>query len=281
MPCCLVMPGEPKTGGESPVNGFLLVFALTVVIHAVETLSYSLRYAGVRTGKYAVALSLTGIILLVSRTSNLIQSPILGKMVDFAKQDPTFSLAASFRSILTASSVGTVVGLILFPTLVVIASRFLSHLEAAGSLSKMVTSVTVEQLKQAPAHLRPPTWAMLRSLRIYGVPKRLLALNIVTTAIYTTGVLSALYAAYLSPEYGMAASQSSGLINGLATVILALLIDPQMGMLTDKALAYPRERERLGKIFALMIVTRLIGTVVAQVLLVPAAYWILWVIRLL
>jgi len=263
------------------MNGLFLVFLLTVVIHAVETLSYSLRYAGVRTGKYAVALSLTGIVLLVSRTSNLIQSPILGKMVDLAKRDPGYPLLASFRSILTAASVGTVVGLLLFPTLVIFASRFLSHLEAAGSLSKMVTSVTVEQLKKAPAHLRPPTWAMLRSLRIYGVPKRLLLLNIVTTAIYTTGVLSALYASYLSPEHGTAASQSSGLINGLATVILAVLIDPHMGMMTDRALAYPKERDRLGKIFALMIVTRLLGTVFAQALLVPAAYWILWVIRLL
>ena len=263
------------------MSGFLLVFLLTVVIHAVETLSYSLRYAGVRTGKYAVALSLTGIILLVSRTSNLIQSPILGKMVDLAKRDAAYPLLSSFRSILTASSVGTVVGLLLFPTLVVFASRFLSHLEAAGSLSKMVTSVTVEQLKKAPAHLRPPTWTMLRNLRIYGVPKRLLALNILTTAIYTTGVLSSLYASYLSPEHGMAASQSSGLINGLATVILALLIDPQLGIMTDRALAYPKDRERLGKIFALMIVTRLLGTMAAQLLLVPAAWWILWVIGLL
>ncbi|WP_058302121.1 lipid II flippase family protein [Gorillibacterium timonense] len=261
------------------MDGFLLAFLLTVVIHAVETLSYSLRYAGVRTGKYAVALSLTGIVLLVSRTSNLIQSPILGKMVDLAKKDSSYPLLTSFRSILTASSVGTLLGLLLFPTLVVFASRFLSHLEAAGSLSKMVTSVTIEQLKKAPVHLRRPTWAMLRSLRIYGVPKRLLALNIMATAIYTTGVLSALYASYLSPEFGTAASQSSGLINGLATVILALMIDPKMGLMTDKALAYPKERARLGKIFALMIVTRLIGTMVAQVLLVPAAYWILWVMK--
>ncbi|MEO3947059.1 lipid II flippase Amj family protein [Gorillibacterium sp. CAU 1737] len=261
------------------MNGFLLVFLLTVIIHAVETLSYALRYAGVRTAKYAVALSLTGIVLLVSRTSNLIQSPILGKMVDYAKQDASYPLLSSFRSILMAASIGTLVGLVLFPTMVVIASRFLSHLEVVGSLAKTVTSVTIEQLKKAPAHLRPPTWSMIRSLRIYGVPKRLLALNIVTTAIYTTGVLSALYASHLSPEHGMAASQSSGLINGLATIILALLIDPQMGIMTDKALAYPKERARLGKIFALMIITRVIGTLFAQVLLVPAAHWILWVMK--
>ncbi|RAU92927.1 lipid II flippase family protein [Paenibacillus sp. YN15] len=47
------------------------VCMLTGLIHCAETLSYSLRLAGVRTGKLAVSLSLTRILLLVSRTANM------------------------------------------------------------------------------------------------------------------------------------------------------------------------------------------------------------------
>nr|WP_312847073.1 DUF2837 family protein [Paenibacillus sp. SDF0028] len=59
-----------------------------MLIHLFETLSYAVRYAGVRTGRLAVALSLTGIIVLVSRTSNLLQGPMTGKIIDYAKQHP-------------------------------------------------------------------------------------------------------------------------------------------------------------------------------------------------
>ena len=73
-------------------SGLLLVIFLTIIIHASDTLTYSIRLAGVREGKYAVALSLSGIIVLVSRTSNLIQAPLTGKMIDYAKTNPDYQI---------------------------------------------------------------------------------------------------------------------------------------------------------------------------------------------
>ncbi len=66
-------------------NTLILVFILTMIIHTAETLSYSIRYAGVQVNKLAVALSLVGIVVLVSRTANLIQAPMTAHFVDFAK----------------------------------------------------------------------------------------------------------------------------------------------------------------------------------------------------
>ncbi|VTR38594.1 Protein of uncharacterised function (DUF2837) [Actinobacillus pleuropneumoniae] len=48
------------------IQSLIVVFVLTMIIHTAETLSYSARYAGVKLNKIAVALSLTGIIVLVS-----------------------------------------------------------------------------------------------------------------------------------------------------------------------------------------------------------------------
>ena len=120
---------------------------------------------------------------------------------------------------------------------------------------------------------------MLVSLRYMGIPKRLLLLNCVVTAIYTVGVLAALYAAYLNPAYSTAASQSSGLINGIATIILTIFVDPQMGMMTDKAMSNQAEKSKLGKIFGMFMISRFCGTLLAQFIFVPAAYWITWLIQ--
>lgn len=60
----------------------LLIFALTFVIHLIGTLAYSVRIAGTRTGRIAVSFALFNILVLVSRTSNSFQAPLLAKWVE-------------------------------------------------------------------------------------------------------------------------------------------------------------------------------------------------------
>ncbi|MBN3522457.1 lipid II flippase Amj family protein [Paenibacillus apiarius] len=260
----------------------IIVIALfTLCIHMFETLSYAVRYAGVRVGRLAVSLSLTGIIVLVSRTSNLIQAPMTGKVIDYARERPEFDLESNIRIIIGSSTIGTLLALLLFPTAVLLATRVIRHLEVSGSIPKMITSVSLDQLKHVKHHIRKPTWKMLASLRIMGIPKRLLLLNSCVTGIYTIGVMSALYASVLTAEFSTAASQSSGFINGVATVLLTIFVDPQMAMLTDRAIADTAARQRLGKIFALLIMSRALGTVLAQLFFYPAALWISWIVQYL
>lgn len=261
------------------IGTLLGVCILTLLIHSVETLSYAIRLAGVRAGKLAVALSVTGIVVLVSRTANLIQAPLTAKLIDQAKDSETFSLEMYFRYILGASSLGTLVAIVLFPTFVFLFARIIAHLEIEGSIPKLISSVTVDKIKHARHHLRKPRLSMLRSLRYYGIPKRLLLLNAVVTAIYTVGVLSALYAAHLVPAYSMTASQSSGLINGIATILMTVFVDPQLALITDKALANREESGKLGRIFGMLMFSRLAGTLLAQLIFIPAAYWVSLVVQ--
>ncbi len=62
--------------------GLLVVCGLTFVIHLVGTLAYSVRIAGTRTRRIALSLSLFNILILVSRTSNSFQAPLLAKRVE-------------------------------------------------------------------------------------------------------------------------------------------------------------------------------------------------------
>ncbi|WP_240968033.1 lipid II flippase Amj family protein [Paenibacillus aquistagni] len=260
------------------INQLFTVFLLTMVIHAAETLSYSLRYAGVKLNKIAVALSLTGMLVLVSRTANLIQAPLTAKFIDLAKVDPTFPVLDYLRFVILAATAGTGIAILLFPSFVHIWGRVISKLEVAGSLPRLISSVTIQQLKNAKHYLRKPTFR-LHTFRYLEIPKRFIILNILVTAIYTIGVMSSLYAAHLVPGLSTTASQSSGLINGIATILLTIFIDPQIGLITDKAIHNKDYRQQLGKIYVLLMVSRLFGTLVGQLLLVPAALFISWIVQ--
>lgn len=258
----------------------LIVSFLTIMIHTSETLSYAIRYAGVRTRKLAVSLTISGIVVLVSRTSNMVQGFLVGKMIDYAKLHPEFSLEKYFRVIIGSASIGTILAMLLFPSAVFLASRMISHLEVAGSVPKLLFGVSFTKLSHARIHLRKPTWRMLKSLRIYNIPKRLLILNCVVTSIYTVGVLAALYASF-SAVSSTAASQSSGLINGIATVLMTVLIDPQIALMTDRGLHDEQDRERLGKVFGLMMLSRWVGTLLGQLVFLPASAWVVWLTKLI
>jgi len=49
-------------------------------------------------------------------------------------------------------------------------------------------------------------------------------------------------------EHRLSASASSGMINGIATILLTLLVDPQSAIITDQAL---RQKRSYGDVKAL------------------------------
>ncbi|CAG7656512.1 lipid II flippase Amj family protein [Paenibacillus allorhizosphaerae] len=258
-------------------TALILVCVLTLIIHAAETMGYAIRLAGIRSGKLAVSLSLSGIIMLISRTSNMVQATFTGGMIDSAKNEGGHRLQTDFQFIIGSASLGTLLSIVLFPTMVFVFMRLIAHLEVAGSFPALVReSVSLDKLKWVRRNVRLPRWEMLRRLRIGGIPKRLLLLNTVVTGIYTVGVLSALYASYLVPEHAIKASQSSGMINGIATILLTIFVDPHVALLSDKALSGKVKNAETNKMFGLLMLSRLAGTLLAQLLLLPGAAVIAW-----
>ncbi|MGF9822850.1 lipid II flippase Amj family protein [Brevibacillus agri] len=258
------------------MDALWLICLLTFIIHTTETLSYAIRFAGVKTGRIAVAMSLVGITLLLSRTSNLIQGPFTGGLMDQAAllhTDPSWQL----HMIIAASSVGTLAAIALFPTFVQISRRVISHLELAGSIPQMLrTAVTVDSLRRVRHHVRIPSWQVISRFRFKGIPKRLLLLNCLGTAIYTSSVLSVLYATLLAPDYKATVLMSSGMINGFATIFMTILVDPQVALLTEKAMQGKATQESIRDMYLWLMISRFFGTLLAQFLLVPAAYWVAW-----
>lgn len=259
------------------------VFLLTIIIHTTDSLSYALRLGGLRARRIGLALTVAGMLLLVSRTSNMAQGPLLGGMVDQAKAaaqvgGTDIRLELYMHGVLLAATVGTVLAILLYPTVVRMSARWIVHLEHTGSIPALVRHLMLRsRWKHAGYYIKRPTWSMLTSLISGAIPKRLIILNIAVTAIYTTGVVSALYASFLWPAQGTAMSMSSGLINGVATVLLTLLIDPRLAVLSEKTLRGELPLTRMNSMYGWMIISRLAGTLLAQLLLVPLAIWLGWV----
>ncbi|MFC4765837.1 lipid II flippase family protein [Effusibacillus consociatus] len=66
-------------------------------------------------------------------------------------------------------------------------------------------------------------------------------------------------------------------MNGLAMILLVIFVDPKIALLTEQVMEGRQERREIDKIVGLLMLSRLLGTILAQALLVPAAYWIVWI----
>ena len=79
-----------------------------------------------------------------------------------------------------------------------------------------------------------PSMANLKQLRGgAGVSMPIIGLNVVAMALWTLGVFASLYAGYLKPELRVTCSDLSSVINGIATILMFVFIDPQVSVITD------------------------------------------------
>ena len=248
------------------------IFILTILIHTVDTFSYSVRIAGVRTKHLALALSLFNIIVLISRTSNMVQAPLLGSLVDYSIASHTqSSLEFDFRMIIFAATIGGIIGALLIPTFVKVFTIGINKLQKTGSVPSLIYNGTsLRGVRAIKKSLTKPDLKLLKRIQLSSIPKGFLIINILITAIYTIGVLSSIYAGAMIPAFRLTASQLSGLINGAATIMLAMLVDPRAAMITDEALHEVRPPRDVNTMVALLVGGKIAGTLLGQLLFMPA-----------
>ena len=125
-----------------------------------------------------------------------------------------------------------------------------------------------------------PRYQNLTSLRISrGFPAVYIGMNFAATALWTVGVLSAIYAGSLDPDFRVTASSLSAVINGVATIMMFILIDPYLAGLTDDVVEGEVSQSYYRQVLVWMVLSRLAGTLFAQLLLVPGAHLIVVIAR--
>lgn len=269
------------------ISTLAIICLFTFLIHFIETVSYSLRIAGIKTKHMATALSLITSILLISRLSNMFQAPLLGLKVDLAilenSQFALNQLESSFRIIILTAFLGSLIGGIALPLFTHIFTFIINKLKQKKSLLQAVCSLFIPQKQHPFTHIKE-VYSFKNRLRfsLKGLPKNFLIYNSVVTAIYTIGVLCALLASALLPEYQATAIQLSGAVNGIATILLATIVDPVGAQVTDSVYNGERQPSALFTVVFYLVLTRLIGTLIlAQVLLKPLSHYLAWITQLI
>lgn len=260
---------------------FLIAFFI-LMIHSIETLAYAVRLSGARVKLLASALSLFNVMVMVARLANMTQQPFTGGLIDNAPDENMFNVVEyQFRVIIGSATIGTIMGILLVPTFIALFSRAIVHLsQERGSMPALFKKgLTIEYIKRGMKHIHSPRLYYLKGIRFEAIPKRLFFFNMIITAVYTIGVLAALYAGLLTPERRTTAVMSSGLINGVATILLILFIDPKISVLTDDVINKKGDYSQLKGISMYMMTSRLFGTILAQLLFIPGAEYIAWMTK--
>src|SRR5262245_57907135 len=155
----------------------------------------------------------------------------------------------------------------------------LAHLEAFARyrsvpriLARLFSPSASAQFRNS---IRVPKWRNItNAYQDTHIPWTVILLNTVAMAVWTVGVFSALYAAYLRPELRVTSSQLSAIINGVATILMFMFIDPYLSMLTDELVEGKVGDPYFRRSIVWLTGSRIVGTVMAQFLLIPAALWI-------
>ncbi|MCP4050317.1 MAG: DUF2837 family protein [bacterium] len=266
------------------VNGSVYIIGLfTFLIHITESMAYGMRIAGVRTRQIAIAMSFVTSTLLISRLSNMFQAPLLGAMVDSTVMSNSAAalkvLASSFRIIIFAGFLGSFAGAFFTPTAIYLFQKAIKRFLHCGSLPLVVLSVFhPENTWKIITAFRFPGIRGLKNISLKNIPKTFLIINIVVTSVYTIGVLCSLMAGASLPHLRSTASQLSGIVNGIATVLFTLFVDPSGARITDQACHGQRPESDVKSVVFFLQMGRLFGTlVIAQLLFYPFSQYIMWV----
>ncbi len=259
------------------------VLILTFLINLITTLSYSVRIVGIRTGRIAVSFALFNILVLISRTANGFQAPLLASTIEKNINSGQDANLLDFRLIILSCTVATIIGGLLIPTFQRILSIAVEKFSIYKSVPKVLfhgfTKTGITSIKE---NLVMPSSKNIVNLEITAdFPWKVFFMNVIAVAIITIGVLSALYAGYFNPEFRTTASSLSAIINGFATILMFVFIDPFLSVMTDDVVLGKTKENLFRKYIVYMVFARVIGTVLAQLMLIPAAKLISIIARLI
>ncbi len=285
----------------------LIVAVLTAIIHSINTLVYAVRISGVRTQRLATAFSLFNVVFLLASTANSIQGFLLASIVEQAIKvgeeqsggmvlsgllihQPAYQtqltiLDYKIRLVIVAATVGTIIGAALIPAFVNIFNRAIFLFEETGSVPRMIGMLFFSPRRvfklAGQIYLPRKKSLSLATIRRKSIPKTFLVLNLVVTGVYTTGVLSSIYAGALFPDFRTTAASLSAVVNGIATILAATVVEPTAAAITDQALRGERSEDDVKQMALYLAITRILGTVLAQFIFVPAAYLVKFAASLL
>jgi Amj-like protein len=239
-------------------------------VQCIGISAHAARLAGALSGRAATAISFFSLFSTVSRFANMMYAPLLGALTDLAFRTQVTHYESQLRIIVFGGFVGAAIGVMLLPSFVRLYVRGISAFERCGSIPKVLLRT-----------LRPSAWRSIagafhfvspraiRSCSLQGIPKDVLVLNMIVTAVAGVGTIAAAYASLLDPLAARTALLSSGLVNGLAVIAYNVVVDPASAYFTDKAVRGERTIAEVRSLVAYLGLSAAAGFALSELLLTP------------
>lgn len=226
-----------------------------------------------------MSFALFNVLVLVSRLSNSFLGPFLAKRIEDAlSAGKGEHLLGEFRLILLSATFAAIIGALLVPTVQRWFCSAIGHFQNHRSMTKlMLHAFSRGGLGFIRRTSTVPKFANVSGLsKARGLPTNVIILNVLAQALLSVGVIASLYAGYLFPEYRVTAAQLSAIVNGFATLLLFVLIDPQLSVMTDDVVGGTVSEAEFRRTIVWLSVSRVAGTLLAQALFLPAAWLVVY-----
>jgi hypothetical protein len=257
-----------------------IVLLLNFVITLIGTLAYAVRLVGVKTGRVAVSFALFNILALVSRTANTLQVPLLTKYVE--RNPHSEQLIGLFNLIILTAVIASIAGALMIPFFQRIFYKAVEAFSVNRSVSKLVMhSFSKSGIRYIKESMKKPSKLSLGIFNLRKLPFKLMLLNTVAVTLLTVGALAPIYAGSIEPELRATCITLSAILNGLAIIVMAIFIDPHLSIMTDDVIDDKCSIAEFNNCVAGMVITKIIGTALSFAVLVPSAYLIVIVARLI
>jgi hypothetical protein len=99
----------------------------------------------------------------------------------------------------------------------------------------------------------------------------MIVLNVAAVGLWTVGAFASLYAGYLEPHFRLTSNTLSAIVNGAATVMMFVFIDPALSVMTEDVVEGRLSESSFRRSIVWLVGSRLAGTILAQALFLPAA----------
>ena len=262
--------------GQAKMNeNMWLVIGLNVLVYCLTCTSFSSRISAVMTRSVATALAIYNVFFLITRLTGQVYAPILGAVRDsIVKGESTAAqLLPLFRWVIAGSTMGALLGWLLMPTFVQIFNTAIDALQRRkGSMATLLKDL-----------LNPVHWfSILRCWRapsnfgviwkdLHSLPKGFLWANVFVIGVHVIGVLAAIQAgAELTGSLSRTATLLSSVINGVATILASVGVDPTAAKITDEAVSGKRSLHEVETMALLLCIGAVAGTAFSQLLFVPS-----------
>lgn len=124
-----------------------------------------------------------------------------------------------------------------------------------------------------PDIFRRPRWLGSHAC-LATIPNDFIILNVFVQGFWSVGWMAAVYAGAVDSQLAITSVSLSGIITGVATILLTVFVDPKAALITDQAAHGIRTEEQIATVVMYLILGNLAGTLLAQVLFTPAAWLI-------